>query len=356
LFDSKRVARAPTTVEPPKDRARRHRRATEILAAGLLAACGLQEHPQRQAVSTEGPEETTNQDAAAPPPAPVVDAGTAQDRSATGVDGSAPAQVSPPPPTGPGVTIEGMFVPQARAIAIVHFGHSNMLGRASTPEELRPFFLEPQAGLWSYQGQGRFVAAREPTSPPPNGRAAGRYGPGMAILRTLAARAPAGHQFISIGLGVGSATTADFAKGGLYYDTFARRAAELRGKVTFAAIFVMLGITDRHMPAAEQGGFADRMVAIIEALRAELGEPDLPVLHTDYEVESSGPLAPGNPFPDLVRPLILSLPGRLPNLAIIPTDDITMQDDHHFDFAGQKLWAERGVEIMTTRRWLPWLP
>jgi hypothetical protein len=36
------------------------------------------------------------------------------------------------------------------------------------------------------------------------------------------------------------------------------------------------------------------------------------------------------------------------------TGEIAMQDDHHFDFAGQKLWAERGVEIMSMRGWLPW--
>jgi hypothetical protein len=324
-----------------------------LLAAGLLAGCGLREHPQRGEATGIVAEEPTAEDAAAgPSPTPLADAAAAGDRRTMDVDGGAPAEVAAP--TGPGVTISGTFVPRERAIAIVHFGHSNMLGRASTPEALRSFFLEPQAGLWSYQGQGRFVAAQEPTSPPPNGRAAGRYGPGMAILRTLAAKAPPGHQLISIGLGVGSATTADFARGGLYYDTFARRAAELRGKVTFGAIFVMLGITDRHMPDAEQGGFADRMVAIVESLRADLGEPDLPVLHTDYEVESSGPLAPGNPFPDLIRPLMLSLPSRVNRLAIIPTNDVGMQDDHHFDFAGQKLWAERGVDIMVMRRWLPW--
>ena len=250
--------------------------------------------------------------------------------------------------------INGTFVPRERAIAIVHFGHSNMLGKGSTPEDLRPLFLEPAPGIWSYRAGGQFVPAREPTAPPPNGSGSGRYGPGMAILRTLAAKAPPGFQFVSIGLGVGSATSDDFVPGGLYYDTFSKRAAELKGKVTFGAVFVMLGITERHMPQAEQGGFPDRMVQIIGALRADLGEPNLPVLHTDYEVESTGPLAPGNAFPDFIRPLMLKLPERITRLAIVPTDGVGMQDDHHFDFAGLKLWSERGVEIMEKQGWLPW--
>ena len=54
------------------------------------------------------------------------------------------------------------------------------------------------------------------------------------------------------------------------------RAMQLKGKVTFAGMFIMMGITDRHMPLHEQGGFADRMAKIIADIRADLGEPNLP--------------------------------------------------------------------------------
>src|SRR4029453_657395 len=113
-------------------------------------------------------------------------------------------------------------------------------------------------------------------------------GPGTALLRTAMLMAGPDTHFISIARGKGSATTADYLKGSLYYDTFMERAIELRGRVTFGAVFVMLGITDRHMPLDQQGGFADRMVKLVADIRADLQAPDLPVLHTDYEVESTG--------------------------------------------------------------------
>jgi hypothetical protein len=147
-----------------------------------------------------------------------------------------------------------------------------MAGLAEEPPELRPFFYDTQPGLWSYRGGGTFLPAKEQTAPAPNHYGAG---PGMAILRSIAAAAPPGYHFISVAKGVGSATSADYLKGGLYYSTFMNWALELKGKVTFGAVFIMLGITDRHMPTSEQSGFANRMTTIIRDIRADLGEPNL---------------------------------------------------------------------------------
>ncbi len=257
----------------------------------------------------------------------------------------------------PGVTINGVFVPKDRAIAVIHWGHSNMYGQARSPADLRPFFFDSVPDVWSYRGGGRYVPAKEKTALSPDGDSNSNAGPGMAILRTLVAAAPpgAGYHFISIGRGQGSATTAQYLKGGLYYSTFMNLALQLKGKVTFAGMFVMMGITDRHMPTGEQAGFADRMKRIVDDIRADLGEPNLPVLHTDYEVTSTGSLSITTDFARRVRPLMLSLPERISNLAIIPCEEIPLEDDHHFTLEGHKLWAERGVEIMRNRGWFPWL-
>jgi hypothetical protein len=171
-----------------------------------------------------------------------------------------------------------------------------------------------------------------------------------------AAAAGAGpdYHFISIARARGGATTAEFMKGGLYYSTFMDRALELKGKVTFGAVFVMMGITDRHLPTAEQDGFADRMARIIADIRADLGEPQLPVLHTQYEVESSGSLAVDQPVGMKFYALVELLPARIPNLVLIPTNMVPMRDDHHFDMTGQKLWADRGIQLMIDRGWFPW--
>jgi len=300
----------------------------------LLAGCGLQEHPR--AALTARPDAGRRPDArAADPGNPLQpDAGA--------------------PDPGPGIDIDGAWIPRDKALVFIHFGHSNMAGRGVNPAELRPFFHEPQPRLWSYQGAGQFVPAREPTAPDtldPRNTA----GPGMAWLRTAAAAAGPDYHFISVARARTSATTAEFLKGGLYYATFMDRARELRGKVTFAGVFVMMGITDRHMPLAEQSGFPDRTARIVADLRADLGEPDLPVLHTDYEVTSTGNLGIDSEFGRRMRPLVLSLPDRITNLAIIPTDAIPLEDDHHFTLEGHKIWAERGVALMIQRGWFPWM-
>src|SRR5687768_7886563 len=65
----------------------------------------------------------------------------------------------------PGIDINGTVVPRDRAIVFIHFGHSNMAGLAQSPEALRSYFFDPAPQLWSYQGDGRFEPAREPTAP-----------------------------------------------------------------------------------------------------------------------------------------------------------------------------------------------
>jgi hypothetical protein len=227
-----------------------------------------------------------------------------------------------------------------------------MLGQARTPEDLEPYFFTTAPRLWEYTGNGRIEAAAEPTAAA--GRRRSTAGPGMALLRAAAALAPEDHHFISIGLGVGSSTSQDWSKGGLHYARVMDLAREVKDRVTFAAAVVMLGITDRHMPEAAQPGFADRVTQIAADVRADLGLPDLPILHTDYEVESTGELAADSVVGMRFRPLILTLPERIERCAIVPTDDLGMQDDHHFDMAGQKDWSDRAMQILVDRAWAPW--
>jgi hypothetical protein len=294
-----------------------------ILALAALSgqACGLHEYPRGAR--------------------PAADAGAKRDATATDTRAA-----------GPGIDINGTLVPRDKAIVFIHFGHSNMAGLAQSPQSLRSYFYSTQPQLWSYQGGGRFEPAIEPTAPDPPGHLGA--GPGMAWLRGAAAAAGPDYHFISIARARGGATTAEFLKGGLYYSTFMERALELKGKVTFGGVFVMMGITDRHLPEEEQDGFVDRMAKIIADVRADLGQPNLPVLHTQYEVESSGYLAIDQPVGMKFYALIEMLPARISNLVLIPTNQVPMRDDHHFDMAGQKMWADRGIQLMIDRGWFPW--
>jgi carbohydrate esterase-like sialic acid-specific acetylesterase len=289
-----------------------------LMVAWVVLGCGLQEHPRGSAITLRPP---------APPP-------PSDDSATVGVD------------------IDGVHIPRDRAIAFIHFGHSNMAGVAQTPEEMRPMFFTTDPHLWSYRGSGTFVAAIEPTAPdPPKHDGAG---PGMAWLRTAAAVAAPGYTFISVAWARGSATSGNYLKGSLYYSKFMDLALELKGRVTFGGVFIMLGITEIPPPPGEEGAFADRMAQIVADIRQDLGEPALPVLHTDYEVESTGLVGPMTADGMRLRTQFAWLPLKIHDLALIPADHLPMADDHHFDLTGHKLWAERGIQIMQDRGWFPW--
>ena len=258
------------------------------------------------------------------------------------------------PPQGPGppsVDIAGTRVPRERAVVLLHVGHSNMMGFAVDPPELQKDFYTPHPRLWVYRGNGAFVPATEPTA---TRRALVAAGPGMALLRAAAANAPTDFHFISVGLGVSAATTIDFSKGGLYHDAFLAPARELKGRVTFGGVFLMFGNTDRHLPHVEQARFAERMQQLAADVRAALDEPELPFLPGDYEREATGAWHPDGPIGRVIRPQIESLPARIPLCALIPTTGLPMQDDHHFNLAGHKLWSERAMGILFDRGWARW--
>lgn len=262
-----------------------------------------------------------------------------------------PSGLPPPPPGPPSVDIAGVRVPRERAIVLLHVGHSNMMGFAVDPPALRPVFYTPQPRLWSYRGNGVFLPAIEPTA---TRRPITAAGPGMALLRAAAASAPPDVHFISVGLGVSAASTIDFSKGGLYHDAFLAPARELKGRVTFGAVFLMFGNTDRHLPRIEQGRFAERMAALAADVRAALDAPELPFLPGDYELEATGTYHPEGPIGRRFRPQIQVLPERIARCALIPTTGLSMQDDHHFDLAGHELWSRRAIDILIDRGWAPW--
>ena len=254
--------------------------------------------------------------------------------------------------SGAGVTINGKFVPKDNAIVFIHFGHSNMRGAATTPTSLTSYFFDTEDGLWSYKGS--FALAKEPTAPQAGYTSAG---PGMAILHSArgAVASTSDVQFISVGYGQGSATTVDYQKSGTYYPVFMGWAGQLKGNVTFGAIVIMLGVTDgEHLAANLVPGFPTRVAQIVSDIRADLGEPNLPVLFCDYEQNATGQYAITGAYGTVMVPLIKQLPGLISNLVLVPTDGIEMQDNHHFDLQGHKDWAGRVISLMQSNNWFPW--
>ena len=173
----------------------------------------------------------------------------------------------------------------------LHLGHSNMAGRTDTPVALRPFYFETHPRLWSFKEGWKL--AKEPLSGDFLTR--GRAGPGMAILRTALGMAEPDAVMVSIGHGQDGSRggkCASYRRGGLLYDMIMGPARQLRGKVTFGAIISVLVLMDV---------FGDRQLlprahecheAVARDMRADLGDPNIPFLMSDWKMEESGSLRP----------------------------------------------------------------
>jgi hypothetical protein len=290
-------------------------------------------------------------------------AGTTGSAGATGAAGSGAGG------TGmlSGITIKigGVDVPKENAIAFIHFGHSNMAGRGVDPAATRPYFFgAPDPHGWMYHSGAGFQPAVEPKTAGDSGNTLNGMvsgGPGTALVKEAAALAP-GKYFISLGFGAGMAYCSQFLPPSNHYNSVMTGAKELKGKVTFAAIVVLMGITERHGTQADIDNYPQCMSKLITAIRTDLGEPNLPLLLNDYEMGTTGPLAPTSAFALAIRPKILMVPSVVTNSVIIPTDnpivqiqdDTSTTDDHHFSLDGHKEYVRRVLDTMKTKGWFPW--
>lgn len=264
-----------------------------------------------------------------------------------------PAVPAAPPRSGVTIELGGMTVAKEDAIAFIHFGHSNMAGRAVGPMATRPYFfteLHPRA--WMYHVGKPPEPAHEPDTAGDNsGPQFG--GPGTALIKQAADLAPGKH-FISLGFGRTSAYCTQFLPGALYYDSLIGAAKAIKDRVTFGAIVILLGITERHGTQADISGFSDCINKLATAVRNDVGRPDLPVLLNEYEAEATGMLSINSAYARSVIPEIQKVPMVVSNSALVPTNDLPMEDDHHFNFDGHKIYMQRLLQIMKDKGWFPW--
>jgi hypothetical protein len=240
------------------------------------------------------------------------------------------------------------------AIAFIHLGHSNMAGRATGPTASRPyFFTETDPHAWMYHAGQPLQLAKEPYTAGDD--LSGTWGgPGTALLKQAVAMATPGKYFVSLGFGKSSAYCSQFLPGSLYYDTLMKAPLAIKDRVTFAAIVILLGITERHGTAADITGYADCINKLVTAIRTDVGRPDLPLLICDYEQGATATLAPTTAFAQSITPEIRKIPSVVSNSVIVPTDGLGMQDDHHFNFDGHKVYTQRVLQIMKDKGWFPW--
>jgi len=180
-------------------------------------------------------------------------------------------------------------------------------------------------------------------------------GPGTALVKEAALAAP-DYYFISLGFGEPSAFCAQFLPGTVYYDDLIAAPKAIKGRVTFGGIFIYLGITERHGSAADVNGFPNCINTLVTNIRKDVGEPNLPALMNDYEVDGSGEFVVGGAVANAIMPQIAMCPSVVSNFALVSADNVGMEDDHHFNFDGQRTWVQRAFQTMKDKGWRPWAP
>ena len=139
-------------------------------------------------------------------------------------------------------------------------------------------------------------------------------------------------------------------------------ALEIKDKVTWAAIMIYLGITERHGTSADVMGYAQCIKKLVTQVRTDLGLPNLPLVINDYEMNTTGPLAPSptNAFYNAIRPQEEMVPMIVSNSLLIHTETCTIQDDHattddhHFSLDGHKEYVRLMLQGMKAQGWFPW--
>ncbi len=375
---------------------------TGALLAGLglagIAACGVTDHPHPQQMHDTsndfGPNGgTTAMTVAGAPPAamagaaaatggapgfggaPTAAGGTSLGGTSTGGTSTAGAATGgasaagatgtagSPPLSGVTITLGTNVVPIEHAVAFIHIGHSNMAGRATVPAASRPYhFTETDPHAWMYHveangGGGMPGPPALAIEPKTAGDTPGDAGPGTSLVKQAAALAPNTY-FISLGYAVPSAYCSQFVPGALYYDKLMAAPKAIKGKVTFGAIFIYLGITERAdeagHTAADTANFPTCINTLVTAIRNDLGVPDLPLIENNYEVEGTGEFVVGGDVYNGIYPQIQKIPTTVTNSVLIPCDGLGMEDDHHFNLDGQFTWVQRAMAMMQTKGWFPW--
>jgi len=101
-------------------------------------------------------------------------------------------------------------------------------------------------------------------------------------------------------------------------------------------------------------GFATCMQEVAADMRADLGDPDIPFMMSDFEMEATGDTAPTQPYAKIIIAQLRVAQMNITRSALIPTDKLEMEGSHHFNMAGHREWALRGFQIMKAMGWAPW--
>ncbi len=267
-----------------------------------------------------------------------------------------PKRVTSPPPTKPPldpVDVGKLPEDMERLDLYLLIGQSNMKGRGNMPEEpLR----DPQI-IMMHKGTDEWFFARHPlhlTGDPVTfeGHDNAGVGPGLAFGQAMAQANP-GTRIGLIPCAVGGTRIGLWQPGANRFEDTVRRAklaldAGPEGKTRIAGAIWLQGEADSR--ADRVGEYAEALNAMIDGLRKELDEPDLPfVASTILELREDIDLRKS------INEILLSLPSRRDHTACVNARDLTghIGDMVHIDTPSQdeigRRMAAQMMEVQSSK-------
>jgi hypothetical protein len=240
----------------------------------------------------------------------------------------------------PGVQLGNIVVPREKFIVFLMIGHCNMMGQARHPEVA----THPRA--WQFdlnQRPPRWVPATSRNN-------VNRLGtPTLPFLQAMAAAYPDYHFGVINNASSAAYVQSNYRRGRSNYMQIVSAARRLKPYATLGGVLTMLGYME-----AENGNrtrsFGDHFVTMIQEMRADLDEPELPFFITQFEL---GALKKG-PGWMAVANTIDQIPQYVPHTAVLSTANFIYDSDHHPSYQSFKLWALRAahaVNALSAPKW-----
>ena len=260
-------------------------------------------------------------------------------------------RVSTPPPTKPpleGVDITKLPAGTERLDLYLLMGQSNMKGRGVMPDEPK---RNPRI-LMMHLKEDAWYLARHPLhltgdAQTFKGHDNAGVGPGLAFAEVVAEQNPKA----VIGLipcAVGGSPIRLWQRGAKLYDEALRRAklaleTAAPAKPRIRGVIWLQGEADAK--PADRAVHAAKLRNLVESLRADLNQPNLPFIAcTIGEMGDEATL----PNKAAMNEILLALPTQLPHTACVDARDLkTHIGDHvHFDTAAQEEIGRRFAKLM----------
>ena len=211
-------------------------------------------------------------------------------------------------------------------------GQSNMAGRAAyTDKEAGPL-----KDVYLLNGKDQWEEASNPLnrySTIRKGLNMQKLNPGHTFAETMLKK----QRGVSIGLVVnakGGSKIDQWGKETQFYKEAVRRAKAAQERGTLKGILWHQGESDANSPE----GYLKKLVALVENLRKDLGEPDLPFVAGQVN---------GVPA---INDQIAGLPDELDHTGYVSSKGLTTKDRWHFDSEGMKELGKRYAEAMLKLR------